>query len=433
MESELPHGSVASIRSNADWGHVPPVDITSTSSEYFAFYPQSNIKEESVPIQFSVGSSSSHVYDLENSFVYLKLKVLKSDGTKITATDTVAPSHGFFASLFSGVEILLNGYPVSSSGNHYGYRHHLFNLLTYGSGYKSSVLSEELYYPDTKANKFVASENSGYKARQELCALSKDFEVIGSINEAIFKQQRYLPGSVNLLLTLRRSDPGFCLVSTDSSKSFKIEYSEAIFYLKRHVLSPDVQAYHSKILTSSKRFQFPMRQASTRAFVIAQGTQTHLSEVLFRNKLPEFCILTFVKTKAYIGSLTESPFHFSDFNVSSVQFSCDGDKTVFRNLDFNCNEKLCLMGYHTLSAALPNCHADHGISRSDYVNGSFAVCIPLMPNNHANRYQLQRSGQLSVELKFHSALTESITCIVLGIFSTNMEIDQHGVIYYDQP
>jgi hypothetical protein len=433
MESELQNGSVKSIRSNADWGHVPPTDITSSSSEYFAFYPQSNIKEESVPIQFSVGSSSSHVYDLENSFIYLKLKILKSDGTKLTATESVAPTHGFFASLFSGVEILMNGYPVSSSGNHYGYRHHLFNLLTYGSGYKSSVLSEELYYPDTAANKFSSSENSGHKTRQELCALSKEFEVIGSINEAIFKQQRYLPGSVNLLLTLRRSDPGFSLVSSDSSNTYKIEYSEAIFYLKRHVLSPDVQAYHSQILSSSRKFQFPMRQASTRAFVIAKGTQTHLSEVLFRNKLPEFCILTFVKTKAYIGSLTEAPFHFSDFNVSTVQFSCDGDKTVFRNLDFNCNEKLCLMGYHTLSTALPNSQADHGISRADYMNGSFAVCIPLMPNNHTNRFQLQRSGQLSVELKFHTALTESITCIVLGVFSTNMEIDQHGVIFYDQP
>jgi hypothetical protein len=34
------------------------------------------------------------VYDLENSFVYLKLKVSKSDGTKLAATDSVAPTHG---------------------------------------------------------------------------------------------------------------------------------------------------------------------------------------------------------------------------------------------------------------------------------------------------------------------------------------------------
>jgi hypothetical protein len=358
MSNELPAGSVASIRSNADWGHVPPVNITSSSSEYFAFYPQSNIKEDTVPIQFCIGSSSSHVYDLENSFLYLKMKILNSDNTKLAAADIVAPTHGFFGSLFSGVEILLNGYPISSSGNHYGYRHHLFNLLTYGTGYKSSILTEELFYPDSAPNKFVISENDGFKSRQSLCALSKEFEVIGSINEAIFKQQRYLPGSVNLLLTLRRSGPAFCLVSAGASKTYKIEYTEAIFYLKRHIMSPDVQAYHLKLLSSSRRFQFPMRQASTRAFVIGKGTQTHLSEVLFRNKLPEFCILTFVKTNAYIGSLTEAPFHFTDFKVSSVQFSCDGDKTVFRNLDFNCSEQLCLMGFHTLSTALPNCQAE---------------------------------------------------------------------------
>jgi len=56
-----------------------------------------------------------------------------------------------------------------------------------------------------------------------------------------------------------------------------------------------------------------------------------------------------------------------------------------------------------------------------------------MPNNHANRYQLQRSGQLSVELKFHEALEKSVTCIVMGVFATKMEIDGQGVVYYDQP
>jgi len=91
------------------------------------------------------------------------------------------------------------------------------------------------------------------------------------------------------------------------------------------------------------------------------------------------------------------------------------------------------MGYHTLSNALPSQESEHGISRSDYLNGSFAVCIPLMPNNHGNVYQLQRSGQLSVELKFHAALAEAITCVVLGVFSTKLEIDSYGTIFYDQP
>ena len=172
-----------------------------------------------------------------------------------------------------------------------------------------------------------------------------------------------------------------------------------------------------------------MRQSLTRAFAIAKGTSTHLSEVLFRNKLPEFCVLTFVKT--FIGSYKESPYNFKDFNVSSIQISVDGDKTVYSQLDFNCAQNLCLMGYHTLSNAVSS--GDHGISRSDYLNGNFAVCIPLMPNNHGNVFQLQKTGQISVELKFHSALEEAITCVVLGVFSTKLEMDSHGTVYYDQP
>jgi hypothetical protein len=67
MDNSLCAGSVASIRASADLGFIPPVDVTSTSSEYFAYYPQPNIKEDTIPIQFFVGSSSSHVYDFEIS------------------------------------------------------------------------------------------------------------------------------------------------------------------------------------------------------------------------------------------------------------------------------------------------------------------------------------------------------------------------------
>jgi len=218
----------------------------------------------------------------------------------------------------------------------------------------------------------------------DLTSKSKEFECIAPINEAIFifKQQRYIPGSVNMLLTLRRNDPSFYLDSASSTIKYKIVVLEAIFYLKRHVLSPDVLAYHQKILAGSNKLQYPMRQSLTGAFAIARGPQTHLSEVLFRNKLPKFCVLTFVSSESFLGKQTTNSFNFQDFNVSSIQFSIDRDKTVYSHLDFNCSQQLCLMGYHTLSNALPSQESEHGISRSDYLNGSFAVCIPLMPNNH---------------------------------------------------
>jgi hypothetical protein len=362
------------------------------------------------------------------------MKIGKADGSALSQTDVVAPSHDFFAAICSGVRrIQLNGYPVSSSGTAYGYRHHFFNLLTYGTGYKSSILTKELFYPDRAQNKFVAAENHGFKERQGIASLSKEFECIGSVNEAIFKQQRYVPGFVTLLLTLKRNDPTFYLDANSGTTQYKLIISEAVFCLKRHVLSPEVASYHQKFLAGSKKFQYPMRQSLVRAFTIAKGSQTHLFEVLFRHKLPELCILTFVKTNAYIGTYTENPFYFSDFKVSSIQLSVDGDKTVYSDLTANRTERLYLMGYNTLGSALTTCFSDHGINRTDYLNGCFCVCIPLMPNNHNNRFQLERSGSLSVELKFHAALSESITCIVLGVFATKMEIDGSRTVYYDQP
>jgi hypothetical protein len=107
------------------------------------------------------------------------MKIVKADGSALSQTDVVAPSHDSFAAIFSGVEIQLNGYPVSSSGTAYGYRHHVFNLLTYGTGYNSSILMKDLFYPDSAQNKFVAAENPGFKEQQDIASLSKEFECIG--------------------------------------------------------------------------------------------------------------------------------------------------------------------------------------------------------------------------------------------------------------
>jgi hypothetical protein len=118
------------------------------------------------------------------------------------------------------------------------------------------------------------------------------------------------------------------LDANSGTTQYKLIITEAVFYLKRHVLSPEVASYLQKLLAGSKKFQYTMKQSLVRAFTIAKGSQTHLSEVLFRHKLPEFCILTFVKTNAYIGSYTENPFYFSDLETSLT--------------------RLYLMGYNTL-------------------------------------------------------------------------------------
>ena len=47
--------------------------------------------EDSGPIEFVIGNSTDKLIDPVNTFLKMKLSILKDDGTKIVHTDNVAP------------------------------------------------------------------------------------------------------------------------------------------------------------------------------------------------------------------------------------------------------------------------------------------------------------------------------------------------------
>jgi len=101
-------------------------------------------------------------------------------------------------SMFSQVDVTLNGKLISSSTNTYPCRPMIETLLSYGEDAKKSQLSAELSYKD-EADRMdetviVAANNhnpnSGLQKRRALA--SKEFDMIGLIHCDIFLQERYL-------------------------------------------------------------------------------------------------------------------------------------------------------------------------------------------------------------------------------------------------
>ena len=64
------------------------------------------------------------------------------------ANETVDPVNNFLHSLFSQVDVTLNGTLITSSMNTYAYRAYLETLLSYGPAAKRSQLTASLFYKD---------------------------------------------------------------------------------------------------------------------------------------------------------------------------------------------------------------------------------------------------------------------------------------------
>jgi len=102
----------------------------------------------------------------------------------------------FLHSLFSQVDVSLNGTLVTTASDMYAYRAYIETLLSYGKDAKQSQLTCSLFYKDT-AGKFDnlgleagdnVDPNPGYVQRNQFIRQSRTVDMIGRIHTDLFFQ-----------------------------------------------------------------------------------------------------------------------------------------------------------------------------------------------------------------------------------------------------
>ena len=135
-------------KSELDLFSVPPTQTSIESGSWAEYHPLSSIGD-GAPIEFEVNETGEEYMDFANSHLYVKVKITQADGTNIANDAEVGPVNNFLHSLFSQVDISLNGTLITSSTNTYPYRAYIENLLSHGPDSKESQLTASLFYKDT--------------------------------------------------------------------------------------------------------------------------------------------------------------------------------------------------------------------------------------------------------------------------------------------
>jgi len=168
--------------SELDMFSVPPTQTSVENGTWVECHPLTTIGDGS-PVEFDISGTGKDYIDLANTMLYVQAKITKQDGTNLRANDPVGPVNLLLHSLFSQVDISLNGTQVTTSTNTYSYRAMLETLLSYGGDAKKSQLTSALYYHD-QADRidsvaFDATGNSGLKTRKTFTTTSNPVDMIG--------------------------------------------------------------------------------------------------------------------------------------------------------------------------------------------------------------------------------------------------------------
>lgn len=143
--------SIACAKSELDLFCFPPTQTAIEKGQFIEYHPIANIKDGG-PVEFNISGSGEEYMDLSSSYLYVKVKIVKSDGSVLPEKEAVAPVNLFLHALFSQVDVSLNERVISASSNTYPYRAYIETLMNYGEDAKKSLLSCECFYKDTNLN-----------------------------------------------------------------------------------------------------------------------------------------------------------------------------------------------------------------------------------------------------------------------------------------
>ena len=159
-----------------------------------------SVLTSTAPIEFTVSAENSNYIDLANSFLYVRASVTGSDGSDLAKDVEIAPECNFLHTLWSQIDVYLNGLLVMQSNNNYPYRAYIENLLSFGQEAKTSQLSALLWYRNTSRHfDSCTAANIGYTQRKVLAAESKEIDMMGKLHIDLAFQNRYLLNGVEVL------------------------------------------------------------------------------------------------------------------------------------------------------------------------------------------------------------------------------------------
>ena len=438
MMAFIHEGSCECAKSELDLFSVPATQTSIDNGTLVEYHPISSLAD-GAPIEFEVSSSGDDYIDFANSYLYVRAKIIRATGANMDANDTVGPVNNFLHSLFSQVDVSLNGTLITNSTNTYAYRSYLETLLSYGESAKKSHLTSCLFYKDeagkmdaTNPKADGAEKNNGLTKRAAFVAASAEIDLIGRIHSDIFFQERYMLNEVNTRIKLTRNKDAFCLMAT-GDHSFKVKITAASMLIRKVKISPSVYLAHAKTLENGMA-KYPIRRVICKTFTIPTGYLDVSHEKLFTGQLPSRLVLGCVDNAAFNGDVSKNPFNFKNYSLTEIMVYLDGQQLGIKPLSMNFKNKQYISAYMSLFTGTGKANRDEGnaLDRTDFANGYALYAFDLSPDlSEADHFNLARQGTVRVDMKFTEALPNTVTVVAYAEFENIIEIDRNRNVIFD--
>ena len=450
----LHEDSMEILKSELELFSIPPTQTSIEETRFVEYYPTTSLGHG--PVEFHIPPNDKEYLDLQNSFLYMKIRILDEDGEPLKAAvsqsdksipqkSIVFPINYIHATCFKSVEVLMGNKSCSSNDTMYPYRAYLETLLSYGKQTKEEQLAVSMFYKDkypidehTEAVASAepdASKNNGARSRFLRTNFSTPVETIGRVHSEVFSQPKLLIGDVSLTVKFHRADTKFALMAAKEDTKYMISIDTAILFVCQKRVSESIREAHQTTL-ATKNMIYPLRKVQMKFFT--RGSQrSDLTEANFVNGvLPRKIVIGLVTTEAFNGHLHHNPFNFKHFNVKSIILRKNGETVPFQAIETDFINKCSVRGYLALLEGTSNLFKNRSIDIRpivDFPQGYALYAFDLTPDHSGhNNFDLIQQGNISLDIKLDKP-SETGVCVVAYLeYDAILEIDSHYNVIYEQ-
>ena len=463
---------------NLELFQVPPTNVALEESKWIEYYPvSSTLNSDTAPIEFDIKGQGDEYLDLSQTYLQVVCKFTKGDGTNLTGNhSTSTPINNILHSLFTEIDVSLNGKIVTPGTDTYPYKAYLEKLLSYKPRtLETQMRACTLWEKDTPGHMDEAgldaavfapveldvegagalaednahtvtidaplgeavipehSRNLGLRKRHQAVADSVRKVLIDRLHIDLFQQEKFIPNGVDLRLRFNRAKPQFYMMTAVGS-SGKVVILNMLLWVRKVKPTPTVlNAINQRL--NSETAKYPLRRVEVKTFTIPAGTQSKISDHLFQGQMPKRIVLGFVENAAFNGDNLKNPFHFKNERVKKLEVSINGETISTRPYEPDFQGGLYLRSYLSLYQGLGKLGEDWApdITLEEYKNGYTLWCIDFTKDQEAqlNKFHLIETGNLRIEVQFGQNVQQTLNCLVYAEFDNLLEINKQREVNID--
>lgn len=431
--SVIHSNSMEAMKSELDLFATPLTQAAIENGYKIAHKPVTSL-EKSMQFEFVVSGHGEELIDLAHTEIHLHAKVTKGDGTSLATDDKViiAPVNNWIHSLFSQVEVILNGKQITSPSNLYMYKAYIESLLNYGRSAKTSHLTSRLWYKDTAGKFNDFKENEGLLKRASFIKGSKTVDLMSNIHHELFGSDKLLINGVEMRLKFHLNKDEFFLQSEDTN--VKVHIIDATLFVRKVRIKPALHLAYSRALEHSN-LKYPLSRTEIKNVTIPAGVLSRTIDNVYLGPLPKRVVIGFVSNAAFNGDFGKNPYFFDHFNLNFLQLYVDSQQIPNKALTPDFKNHLYIRAYKTLfeGTGINSQDVGNDISREEFSQGYFLTVFDLTSDLSASssHWSIQRNGSFRIEVRFSEVLAVPVDVILYSEHDGLMEISRDRNIITD--